>query len=277
MNYLLTIDVEDWFQVRNFSNYISMAEWSTMEVRIHRNMDVILNLLNKHNTKATFFVLGWLAEKEPDLILKIYKEGHEIACHSYSHSDSFDLNYTELKNDIVLSKNILESITNSPIIGYRAPSFSISTELLNILSDLNFTYDSSLFVSDMNLNYGKLSSLKRPPQKKFVIKNDLLEFPLSSYRMLGLNIPWSGGFMFRAIPYWLYKNGMKSIYKTGEYFMFYIHPWEFDSSQPFVQRAKVNEKVKHYYNVKKTFAKFDNLLQLQNFGSINNHLKNCPS
>lgn len=273
---LLTVDVEDWFQVENFSSYISHADWGNMELRVNKNIDLILSLLSKHNTKATFFVLGWVAERLPELIVKISKEGHEISCHGFNHSLTYELENEYLENDILTSKRLLESITGTNIIGYRAPSFTISESLLQVLDKLNFHYDSSLFYSHINKNYGKVKHIKKNPKKVFKIRKNLYEFPMSSYSLMGFNVPWSGGFMFRAMPFFMYKRGMDTISKPSDYFLFYIHPWEFDLTQPRVKEASLSQKFKHYYNIKNTMLKFELLLSSKNFCSINCYLKNCP-
>jgi polysaccharide deacetylase family protein (PEP-CTERM system associated) len=273
---LLTIDVEDWFQVENFSGYIIRSDWDNMELRINKNIDLILELLNRCNTKATFFVLGWIAERLPELIKKISNEGHEIACHGFNHSLTYKLKNEYLENDILTSKKLLESITGTEIVGYRAPSFTISESLLEVLAKLNFHYDSSLFYSHINKNYGRMEDIKTPPKNMFRIRTNLYEFPMSSYTLIGFNIPWSGGFMFRAVPFFMYKKGIEMISKQSDYFLFYIHPWEFDLNQPRVNKASISQKFKHYYNIKNTLTKFERLLNSKNFCSINHYLINCP-
>ena len=273
---LLTIDVEDWFQVENFSSYITRADWENMELRINKNIDLILSLLGKYNTHATFFVLGWVAEKLPELIKKISLNGHEIACHGFNHSLTYNLKNEYLENDILTSKKLLENITGNVVLGYRAPSFTITNVLLEVLCKLNFQYDSSLFHSHINKNYGKISDIKTPPKKMFKIKTNLYEFPLSSFTVMGVNIPWSGGFMFRAVPFYLFQKGLDIIAKKSDYFLFYIHPWEFDLNQPRVNKANYSQKLKHYYNIKNTLSKFEQLLSSRKFCSINQFLINCP-
>lgn len=273
---LITIDVEDWFQVENFSSYITHSQWDSMELRINKNIDLILELLNKNNTKATFFVLGWIAERLPELIKKISMENHEIACHGFNHSLTYNLKNEYLENDILTSKKLLESITGNEVIGYRAPSFTITKNLLEVLCKMNFQYDSSLFHSHINKNYGKLNDIKTPPKCMFKIRTNLYEFPMSSYTAMGVNIPWSGGFMFRAVPFFIYKKGIEIISKQSDYFLFYIHPWEFDLYQPRVSKANFSQKFKHYYNIRNTFSKFEILLKSRKFCSINHYLINCP-
>lgn len=272
MKSYLSIDVEDWFQVDNFKDFIYNNEWSRMEYRLEKNIESILNILNKKNTKATFFVLGWVAERDPKLVMRIFDEGHEIACHGYSHTNSLILKYRELKDDISKSKKILEDIIQKKVIGFRAPSFSITSQLLDILVELKFEYDSSLFSSDLNSKYGKIQDIG-VPRKDFKINKDLFEFPLSTNSKLGLNIPWSGGFMFRALPYFIFEKGMNKILKKNNYYLFYIHPWEFDISQPKVHKARMNQKLKHYYNIKTTMMKFERLIHSRNFCPINSYFQ----
>jgi len=269
MNCLLSFDVEDWFHVHNFSDYIDSSSWHTMEYRVNENIDLILKLLDENNVKATFFVLGWVAEIHPALVKKIYTEGHEIASHGYSHRLSFTLSKSELKEDIYKAKAILENVTGEEISGFRAPSFTISEVLIELLTEFNFKYDSSFLVSVINKNYGKLKGYDTIPIKNFQLNDKLTEFPLNSISLAGLKLPWSGGAVFRAVPFNIFRTVMNKVLEKNNYYLFYMHPWEFDTMQPVLKNIKFHHKVKHYYNIDKTLNKFKLLLDNYNFKPIN--------
>lgn len=260
MKTMLSVDVEDWFQVDNLKEAINRNSWEENISRVERNVDLILALLDKTSSKATFFVLGWIAERYPDLIKKIYNEGHEIACHGYNHELVYSLSEQSFKQDVLKAKKILEDITSTKVIGYRAPNFSITDWSIDILNYLGFRYDSSLFPTITHKRYGKIKGLKIPNNSIFEIRKDFYQVMLSYLDFMNLKLPWSGGFYFRFIPYSIFNFGVKYILKKRGSYLFYIHPWEFDPDQPKIKNIKLQYKFRHYSNLKSTEMKFTRLL-----------------
>jgi polysaccharide deacetylase family protein (PEP-CTERM system associated) len=266
-NYL-TIDVEEHFQVAAFDDIIKPKDWQNHESRVAKNTTLLLDLLEKHNTKATFFIVGWTAERNPDLVREIDRQGHDIGCHSYLHRKIYDLTPEEFRNDTAKAKDILEQIIGKKIAGYRAPSYSITKKslwALDILSDLGFEYDSSIFPI-LHDNYG----IPNAPRFKYQHPNlNLTEFPISTAKVLGRNVPIAGGGYFRLFPYWLTKKLLTSINQQEQQpFMFYLHPWEVDPEQPRMKEAGYLSKFRHYNNLTKTQARLNNLLSAFNFGPV---------
>ena len=266
-NYL-TIDVEEHFQVAAFDDIINPTDWDSHESRVVKNTKLILEILGKHKTKATFFIVGWTAERHPDLVREIDRQGHNIGCHSYMHKKIYDLTPEEFRKDTAKAKAILEQITGKKIVGYRAPSYSITNKslwALDILEELGFEYDSSIFPVHHD-NYG----IPDAPRFKYHHPNKkLTEYPISTARVLGNNVPVAGGGYFRLFPYWLTKKFLKKINVLEKQpFMFYLHPWEVYPDQPRVQKSKMLSKFRHYNNLSKTKERFENLLNDFKFGAI---------
>ncbi|MFO7447589.1 MAG: DUF3473 domain-containing protein [Ignavibacteriaceae bacterium] len=268
MKTLLSVDVEDWFQVENLKQAIDKKSWDGSVSRVERNINLILDLLEKNEAKATFFVLGWIAERFPLLIKKIHTAGHEIACHGYNHELIYSLTPEKFREDVSKAKNILEDITGEKVIGYRAPSFSITDWAFDILISLGFKYDSSLFQTVAHSRYGKLKDFVIPETPVFEMKKGFYQVMLSYYEVGGIKLPWSGGFYFRFIPYKIFNFGINKILKKKGLYLFYIHPWEFDPGQPRVKDIKLNYKLRHYSNLEETEKKFKKLLNDFNFSPI---------
>jgi len=255
----LSFDIEDWFQVENLKDAISFKQWEGCDLRVIQNTRRILSLLEKHQTRATFFVLGWIAEKCPSLIKEITAGGHEIASHGYGHELLYKLTPNEFYKDIKRSKEILESITATPILGYRAPSFSITPEskwAIDVLKDLGFTYDSSIFPTSFHNRYGFNGSSSLP----FRFGNGLFEIPLSTYRFGGANFPLAGGGYFRLFPYAYFRHFFQRLNKHGKPIVFYLHPWELDPGQP-KMKVRFNYRLRHYVNLEKTEKRLEKLLK----------------
>ncbi|MBM9514550.1 XrtA system polysaccharide deacetylase [Desulfogranum marinum] len=268
VNYL-TIDVEEHFQVAAFEDVISADDWHNQQSRVANNTSSILGLLDKHNVKGTFFIVGWVAEKHPELVRAIQKAGHEIGCHSYSHRKVYDLSPEQFREDTQKAKYILEDITGEPVNGYRAPSYSITPKslwALDILEELGFTYDSSIFPIYHD-NYG----IPNAPRFRYEhAKQKLIEYPISTALIFGRKIPVSGGGYFRLFPYWFTRMGLQSINeKERQPFMFYLHPWEVDPGQPRFKNASLLSKFRHYNNLNKTVDRLEHLLHDFSFGPIN--------
>ena len=254
----ISFDVEDWFQVENLKEVISFKDWECCELRVVQNTRKILRLLERHQTRATFFILGWVAERCPSLVKEIAAGGHEIASHGYGHELIYKLTLEEVRTDIERSKGILESITGKQVLGYRAPSFSITPEsewALDILKSLEFTYDSSIFPTSFHNRYG-FNGVSSSP---FKFSNGLIEMPLSTYRIGGANFPLAGGGYFRLFPYIYFQRFFRRLNRGGKPIVFYLHPWELDSEQPRVD-VRLNYRLRHYVNLEKTERRLEKLL-----------------
>ena len=275
-NYL-TIDVEDYFQVAAFEKVISPDAWDTYECRVVQNTDRILALLAEYGVKATFFITGWIAERYPDLALEIDRQGHEVACHSYWHRKVYDLTPEEFKKDTRKAKIILEQIIDKPVLGYRAPSYSITKQslwALDILSELGFTYDSSIFPVYHD-NYGI------PDAPRFAYRleeQDMMEYPISTVQLPGIKLPIAGGGYFRLFPYWFTRMALQRInIREHKPFIFYFHPWEVDPEQPCIENAGPKSKFRHYLNLDKTLNRLKCLLTNFTFVPIPSSLLNQDS
>ena len=269
---LITVDVEDWFHVENFKQYIPFSSWSTCELRVEKNTHRLLDLFDicstTHNSiKTTFFILGWVAERLPHLVSEIFKRGHEIASHGYSHGLCFNCSASHLKKDLYDSKKLLEDITGASVFGYRAPSFSINNDILKIIEDCDYLYDSSYNSFDRHGRYGHvvLNGNKRNGISVEIL-NDFYEIPISNITVGNLVLPWGGGGYFRLIPFPLFLLGVQSILKRENAYLFYIHPWEVDPDQPKVSAVSTSYRIRHYVNLKKTYSRLAKLLK-----SFNKH------
>ena len=266
-NYL-TVDVEDYFQVAAFEDIISPSAWDSMEQRVEQNTGRILEILARYDIKATFFIVGWTAERFPVLVRKIKAAGHDIGCHSYLHRKIYDLKPEEFREDTQRAKEILEDITGEEIIGYRAPSYSITRKslwALDILEELGFRYDSSIFPI-LHDNYG----IPDAPRYEYKLPDhDMMEYPISTALFFGRKIPIAGGGYFRLFPYWFTRMALKKINNQEKKpFIFYLHPWEIDFVQPKMKHARALSRFRHYNNLDKTENRFVRLLEEFEFGPI---------
>lgn len=260
MENYLTIDVEDYFQVAAFADIVSPRDWGSMEQRVEANIAIILSLLKKHDTRATFFIVGWTAENHPEVVRAIMNHGHNIGCHSYWHRNIYDLTPEEFREDTLKAKTILERICNKRITAYRAPSYSITQKslwALDILEEIGFTIDSSIFPIRHDI-YG----IPDAPRFRYKLpQKGMEEFPISTAILFGQKVPVAGGGYFRLFPYWLTKYALKTINKKEmQPFVFYLHPWEIDNNQPKFNKAKRFSKFRHYNNLDKTISRFKRLL-----------------
>lgn len=263
----LSFDIEDWFQVENLKGAIAAGSWDSCDLRVVNNTRKILELLHRHQTRATFFILGWVAERCPDLVREISAAGHEIASHGYGHDLVYTQTPEEFRRDLRRSKEILEELTGTAVRGYRAPSFSINPETpwaLDVLVDEGFTYDSSVFPTSFHDRYGFNGSSRFP----FRFGNGLMEVPLSTVRFGGKNIPAAGGGYFRLFPYLFFRHLAQRINAEGRALVFYLHPWELDPEQPRVP-IRHDYRFRHYVNLRKTERRLDRLLRDFEFASMN--------
>ncbi len=257
----LTIDVEDYYMVSAFADVIKFEDWHMYESRVEKNTYALLELLNAHNTKATFFVLGWIAERNRKMVRDIHEAGHEVASHGYNHRLVYNLTPDQFREDVRQSKSILENITGTPVIGYRAASYSIIKKTiwaLDILIEEKFLYDSSIFPIHHD-RYGFPEAerfshmIKRPA-------GTIIEFPPSTYRLFGQNLPVAGGGYLRLFPLLLTKKAIQRINeKEGNMAIVYLHPWEIDIDQPRLNGCW-KSRFRHYINLKSTLPKLKNFL-----------------
>ena len=245
---LLTIDVEDWFQVENFKQWIPFSSWQSYELRVEKNTHYLLDILdsiklNKRTNptsspKGTFFVLGWIAERLPHLVREIHSRGHEVASHGYCHNLCKECSFEDLREDLIDSKKLLEDSTGERIYGYRAPSFSINKDILKIIEECGYLYDSSFNSFGIHGRYGQVDlshNIKKGITAK--ISDNFYEIPISNFRFGDRILPWGGGGYFRLIPSFIFRLGVQSILKKENAYLFYIHPWEMDPKQPRVKEA----------------------------------------
>ncbi len=257
----LTIDVEDYFQVSAFDPYIPRDDWDSIPCRVERNIDRILSLLEKKGINATFFTLGWIAKRYPSMVRRIVENGHELASHGCDHDRVTELGSDEFYKDIADSKKILEDISGFPVIGYRAPSFSINKQnywALNLLEEAGYLYSSSIYPVHHD-HYG----IPDAPRFAFYPNptGKLLEVPITTVNLLGRNIPVGGGGSFRLWPYTVSRWFIQRVNeKDQRSAVFYFHPWEIDPDQPRPKGINLKVRFRHYLNLDLMEKRLTNLL-----------------
>ncbi len=256
----ISVDVEDYFQVSAFENSICRNHWDDLEHRVTKNVDKILTLLSTAQVNATFFVLGWIAERYPSIVENIVEGGHELASHGYGHRRVTDMSEAEFLADVSLARKILEGISGLEIKGYRAPSYSINhtnTWVYKILKDTGHEYSSSIYPVNHD-HYGF------PSAPRFVFrdtKSGIVEIPITTVRFLNKLFPAGGGGFFRFYPYSISRWAIKSVNeRDGESALFYFHPWEIDPDQPRQQGLSARSRFRHYLNLHKTESRLQQLL-----------------
>jgi polysaccharide deacetylase family protein (PEP-CTERM system associated) len=255
-----TVDVEDYFHVAALSSAVSRESWSLRESRVERNTERLMGVLAEQDVRATFFVLGWVAERLPSLVRRIADAGHEIACHGYSHRLVYTQTASEFREETVRAKRSLEDTIGQEVAGYRAASFSVtraSLWALDTLIDLGFSYDSSIFPIHHDL-YGLPGATPEPHRVSAPSGRTLAEFPMSAANLLGFKLPVSGGGYFRILPYWLTRTGLRQINRRRP-FAFYLHPWELDPEQPRISVGAFS-RFRHYTNLASCEARLRRLL-----------------
>lgn len=256
----MTIDVEDYFHVAAFENTIDPKKWSNYETRVENNTEALLNLFDRKNITATFFVLGWVAERYPELVKLISEQGHEIASHGYSHQIIYKQTQEIFKQEAIQSKSLLEDIIQKPVTGYRAASYSITPKslwALDILADAGYTWDSSIFP----IHHDKYGIPNSPTTPYFIKTSNgklIKELPLTTAKYMGFKLPAAGGGYFRLFPYWLSRNLLKKASQENPA-IFYLHPWEVDPEQPRVEGASLLSRFRHYNNLDKCMQRLENL------------------
>jgi len=275
VKHAMTVDVEDYFQVSAFAQVINPADWDKWPSRVEANTETLLLLFERANIKATFFVLGWVAERYPALVSQIANAGHEIASHGYSHQLIYKQSPAVFKEETLKSKQILEDIVQQAVVGYRAASYSITQEslwALDILGELGFTWDSSIFPVHHD-RYGMPGTPEEPYNILTRQQHTLKEFPLTTAKIMGLAIPAAGGGYFRQYPYFLSRYLFEKASLNGaKPRVFYLHPWEIDPDQPRVPNAGRLSNFRHYTNLKRCLPRLERMLQDFNFGTVSESL-----
>ena len=271
----LTIDVEDYFQVSALAPYIPREQWDLRECRVERNVDRILLMLEANQTKATFFTLGWIAERYPRLVRRIVDDGHELASHGYGHQRVSDLTEATFYADIELAKKLLEDISGQEVRGYRAPSFSIGEGNLwafDCLERAGYRYSSSIYPIHHD-HYG----MPDAPRFAHRVRAGLLELPVTTARLFDRNWPASGGGYFRLLPYALSRWLLQQVnQRDRQPAIFYFHPWEIDAGQPRITGISAKTRFRHYVNLQYTEGRLQRLIADFKWGRVDQVFLDSP-
>ena len=293
---LLTFDIEDWFQVENLKACIPFSSWGSHELRVEKITHRILDLLDswdgrdggdlhkredgtdldharnqvggagsvlRPGTKitATFFVLGWVAKRLPQLVREIHSRHHEIASHGYHHRLCTECTAKDLRSDLTESRKLLEDLIGEQVYGYRAPSFAVNEDILKTIEECGYSYDSSWNTFALHGRYGKVNLSGRYRKGiAFPVSKGFFELPISNIKMVGQTLPWGGGGYFRLMPLPFFRLGVRWILRKEKAYVFYMHPWEMDPGQPRVNGASKFHRFRHYVNLCKTHSKFSEFL-----------------
>jgi polysaccharide deacetylase family protein (PEP-CTERM system associated) len=254
----LTIDFEDWYQGLE----IPQTAWAGFEDRIVPVGHRLLTLLAEAGVRATFFVLGYIAERHPDMVRAIAAAGHEVGTHGYSHTLIYNQTPEVFRAELTRAVRVLEEITGRPVVSHRAPFFSITKDslwALDILGELGIRYDSSIFPV-VNYRYG-IADAPRWPYEIKSAQHTLTEFPISTWQVMGKNVPIAGGAYFRIYPYAFTRQGLRAINRQGRPFVFYLHPWELDPDHPRIRLPRRIAGLTHYFNLGATERRLRRLLR----------------
>lgn len=271
---VFSVDVEEWFQVGAFENSFDRKDWKTLESRVDFQTKTVLDVLQRTNTQATFFCLGWVAKRSPSLIKEITEQGHEVGCHGMDHQRVFHFTHQQFTDDVVSAKKLLEDASGQRVQGYRAPSFSMSQDTwshYSALIEAGFQYSSSVVPAQTD-HYGAVGL----PRVPFYPLQDsqFVEVPMTVAEVFGRTIPASGGGYFRLLPRmvssWLMK---KAAHQTNLGTIFYMHPWEVDPDQPYVGHAPLKSRFRHYTGQKQMARKVESLLAERPFVSMMDFLQ----
>ncbi len=258
----MTIDVEDYFQVGVFQDRLRQDEWGSFELRVEQNLGRCCAALEDYDVKATFFVLGWVAERIPDKIRQLVEQGHEVGSHGYNHQPIWKLSQEEFRDDIARSQGILGDILGAAPVCYRAPCFSVTAKTLwalDILHEAGITHDSSIFPVH-HPEYGIPEAPVGLHRIKLPNGGELKEFPMTVGSLLGKKLAFCGGGWFRLFPYALTRHSLRKSERSRP-FVFYLHPWEMDPGQPrLTDRTGILGRFRHYVNLNRNEAKFRQLL-----------------
>jgi polysaccharide deacetylase family protein (PEP-CTERM system associated) len=264
----LTVDVEDYFQVSAFAKSVNRNDWDSYPLRVEKNTQRIMDMFDEAQVKATFFVLGWVADRNKDLVKEIAQRGHEVASHGYSHQLIYNQSQKDFREETIRSKSILEDIVQGPVRGYRAASYSITNEslwALDVLAEAGFDYDSSIFPVRHD-RYGIPDAKEMPHILETPQGHSLVEFPLSTAKIFNYKLPVAGGGYFRLYPYALTRAGLRQVNARQQQFIFYLHPWEIDPDQPNIE-ASWFSRFRHYNNLEKCESRLRRLMKDFQFGT----------
>ncbi|MGH7390712.1 MAG: XrtA system polysaccharide deacetylase [Candidatus Rokuibacteriota bacterium] len=258
----LTFDVEEYFQVEAFRHLVDPGDWEGFAPRAARSTARLLDLLEARDVSATFFVVGWLAERHPELIREIHLRGHELGCHGYAHRPIYSMSPVEFREDLKRAKQAIEDAAGAPVHGFRAPTCSVvATTLwaLDVIAEEGFRYDSSVFPIHHD-RYGIPDARRFPHRIELASGRELVEFPMTTLRLGGQNLPFCGGGYFRLLPGAVVRAGLRRLNRRERMpAMVYLHPWEIDPEQPrFAVRGLT--RFRHYVNLAGTEGKLDALL-----------------
>ncbi len=271
--HIFSVDLEEYFQVHAFEGIVKRDEWDVIPSRVEMGTLRLLDLLERTGNRATFFTLGWIADRHPDLLRRVSRAGHEIACHGYGHRRLTEMTPEEFRADLQRSRRSLQSATGKPVLGYRAPMFSLGPGMewvFDILIDEGFTYDSSLFPIRRS-GYGfagvnpDVHYIERPGGR-------LLEIPMTTTIVAGVRLPAAGGGWFRQLPYALTRSGFRRCERLGNPGMFYIHPWELDPDQPRIP-VPVLQRIRHYRGLRRMESRLERLLREFRFTTVEERLQ----
>jgi polysaccharide deacetylase family protein (PEP-CTERM system associated) len=275
ITHAMTVDVEDYFHVAAFNKVIKPEEWEQWPCRVEENTHKLLQLFADTDIKITFFILGWVAERYPELVKAIHEQGHEIASHGYSHQLIYKQDPAVFRAETIKSKQILEDLAQVQVTGYRAASYSITRKslwALDTLAELGFTWDSSIFPTRHD-NYGIPGSPEEPYKIITTSGKVLTEFPLTTAKVFGQSIPAAGGGYFRQYPYalsrWLFERASNNQTKAQ---IFYLHPWEIDPDQPRIPNASWFSNFRHYTNLSRCLPRLERMIDDFQFGTISQSL-----
>ena len=271
MKNILTVDLEDWFSVETFQQVIDRKQWISLESTVEPAVDRILAMFSERKIRATFFVLGWIAEHYPALIARVAGEGHEIACHSYYHRQVSSLTPEEFRADTGMAIKAIYDACGIRPNGYRSPSWGMRRDMAwayEILDEFGFVYDSSIFPIHHDI-YGDPGAPRRPYEVAVLSGRTIVEIPASTVIYFGKRIPIAGGGWLRQFPYWFTRKALKKINtQENQPFIFYFHPWELDPGQPKMKNISHLTKFRHYNNLAKTTNRLEKLLTNFNFTPI---------
>jgi len=274
MQNILSVDVEDWFQVESQAEVIKFADWHSFKTRVLPNVLSLLGTFDRYGVRGTFFILGWVAEKLPDLVDHIADRGHEIASHGYAHRLASTQSKEEFEADVVRSLEVIRKSVDVPIYGYRAPSFSLGERTpwaWNILSDLGFKYDSSIFPIHHD-TYGSPHMPRYPFRFTLDDGREIDEVPMTTIRFAGHNFPAAGGGYLRLFPSWYTRRAIRAANRAGHPAVVYVHPWEIDPHQPRTNLSLLR-RFRHYTNLGTTEYKLERLLSEFRFGTVMDYLQ----
>jgi polysaccharide deacetylase family protein (PEP-CTERM system associated) len=256
----LTVDVEDYFQVSALAPHIPRAEWDRIPCRVERNIEIILELLAQSGSQATFFTLGWIAERYPSLVRRLVAAGHELASHGYAHQRATDQKPAEFLEDIRRAKVLLEDLAGAEVKGYRAPSFSVGSAnpwAFDCIAEAGYRYSSSVYPIRHD-HYG----MPAAPRFPYRPCDGLLEIPVTTARVLKTNVPAGGGGYFRLLPYAISRALIRRVNQAERRpAVFYIHPWELDPGQPRIAGTSLKTRFRHYLNLERTESRLRSLLR----------------